>query len=151
MLLNSILSKYRSHTEYIYKEWEFVFILNPLLTYRKACWNIDLSDNIFIRWWNFSYLCGSIYTLNKILYKRYTVWLGVGVAAVVELHPWIWRALVFWHSVIKIPAPAALHTQWALLWAKKPQEHCFPSGQTQITQLLPTSYHIIYCLSHTQD
>lgn len=39
---------------------------------------LDPSDNIFIKWWNVSYLCGSIYILNKILYKRYTVWLGVG-------------------------------------------------------------------------
>lgn len=83
---------------------------------------LDPSDNIFIKWWNVSYLCGSIWILNKILYKRYTVWQGVGGGRGGAPSLTLER---FSGTVIKIPSPAAPHTQWALLRAKEPQEQCF--------------------------
>lgn len=84
---------------------------------------LDPSDNILMRWWNASYLRGGIHTLNKILYKRHSL-TGVGGGGSGG-GPSDSGELWFSGTVIKIPSPAAPHTQWALLWAKEPQEQCF--------------------------
>lgn len=107
---------------------------------------LDPSDNIFIKWWNVSYLCGSIYILDKILYKRYTVWLGVGggrggtPSLTLESSDF----LAQW---LKFPPQLPPTHSGPCCGHRNLRSTVSPSGQIQITQLLPTRYHIIAGLS----